>query len=134
MLFLLALANYVYKVCGLSNAARKTGPEKHPMIIEMRTYTLRPGTLAEYIKLYEDKGLAVHREILGNLLGYFKTEIGDINQVVHLWGYASFEDRAQRRAKLAENAQWQGFLKAAQPYFVTQKNQLLTGTNFSPIR
>ncbi|MGE0340874.1 MAG: NIPSNAP family protein [Xanthobacteraceae bacterium] len=104
------------------------------MLIEMRTYTLKPGTAAEYIKLYEEKGLRVHRETLGNLIGYFTTEIGDINQIVHLWGYSSFEDRAARRGKLAVNEEWKSFLKAAQPYFVTQKIQLLRGTEFSPIK
>lgn len=104
------------------------------MLIEMRTYTLQPGKMAVYLKLYEEKGMRVHRETLGNLIGYFTTEIGDINQVVHLWGYESFEDRQQRRLKLAANAEWQDFMKAAQPYFVTQQTQLLRGTNFSPIK
>ena len=104
------------------------------MIVEIRTYTMKPGTIAEYIKLYEEKGLRVHREALGNMIGYFTTEIGDINQIVHLWGYSSFEDRAARRNKLAANEEWRGFLKAAQPYFVTQKIQLLRGTDFSPIK
>lgn len=38
---------------------------------------------------------------LGRLLGYFITEIGELNAVVHLWGYDSFEERARRRAALA---------------------------------
>ena len=36
--------------------------------------------------------------ILGRLIGYFQTEIGDLNHVVHLWAYDSLEDRAARRA------------------------------------
>ena len=104
------------------------------MLVEMRTYSLKPGTVAEYVKLYEEKGSRVHREILGNLIGYFTTEIGDINQVVHLWGYTSFEDRHRRRGILAANDEWRGFLKAAQSYFVTQETKLLRGTSFSPIK
>ena len=104
------------------------------MLVEMRTYTLKPGSIATYLKLYEEKGMRVHREILGNLIGYFTTEIGDINQVVHLWGYASFEDRQLRRARLATNEEWQAFLKAAQPYFEKQENKLLNCASFSPIQ
>lgn len=104
------------------------------MLVEMRTYTLKPGSIPAYLKLYEEKGMRVHREILGNLIGYFTTEIGDINQVVHLWGYSSFEDRQSRRAKLAKNEDWQGFLKAAQPYFEKQENKILNCTSFSPIQ
>jgi hypothetical protein len=104
------------------------------MLIEMRTYTLKPGSAASYLQLYEDKGLTVHRRILGNLLGYFSTEVGAINQVVHLWGYDSFEERQRRRAELSKNAEWQQFLQLALPYFVDQQTQFLNGTRFSPIR
>lgn len=104
------------------------------MIVEMRTYTLKPGSAAAYLKTYEEKGLEVHRRILGNLIGYFSTEIGNINQVVHLWGYDSFEDRQRRRAELVKNSEWQAFLELALPYFVNQEIKLLTGTRFSPIQ
>jgi hypothetical protein len=104
------------------------------MIIEMRTYTLKAGSTAAYLKLYEDKALEVHRRTLGNLIGYFSTEVGNINQVIHLWGYDSFEDRQRRRAELAKDEAWQEFLQFAFPYFVSQETKLLNGTSFSPIR
>jgi hypothetical protein len=104
------------------------------MIIEMRTYTLKAGSTAAYLKLYEDKALEVHRRTLGNLIGYFSTEVGNINQVIHLWGYDSFEDRQRRRAELAKDEAWQDFLQFAFPYFVSQETKLLNGTPFSPIR
>lgn len=104
------------------------------MLIEMRTYTLQAGTVPEYLKLYEEFGLPVHRRILGTLLGYFITEIGDINQVVHLWGYDSFEERQRRRSVLAEDEEWRAFLAKALPYFVHQETRLLRGASFSPIR
>ena len=31
----------------------------------------------------------LQQRILGNLIGYFTTEIGMLNQSVHLWGYTS---------------------------------------------
>lgn len=57
------------------------------MIVEQRTYTLHPGALPELLDTYEREGMAVHRRILGNMIGYFYTEIGPLNQIVHLWGY-----------------------------------------------
>ena len=58
------------------------------MIVEMREYTLHAGEVPVYLELYEREGLAVQREILGHLVGYYATEIGDaLNQVVHLWAY-----------------------------------------------
>ena len=76
------------------------------MIIEHRTYNIKPGALQELMDLYEKEGMDVHRSILGNQLGYFYTEIGPLNQIVHLYGYKSLDDRAERRARLAKNETW----------------------------
>ena len=59
------------------------------MIVEERCYTVRPGTVALYYKDYDPRGLGIQTRILGNLIGYFHTEIGELNQIVHLWGYES---------------------------------------------
>ena len=68
------------------------------MIVEQRTYTLFPGKTLEYLRLYESEGMAIQTRILGRLVGYFTTEIGPLNQIIHMWGYDSFEERARRRA------------------------------------
>ena len=57
------------------------------MIVEERCYTMKPGTVELYYRDYDARGLKVQARILGNLIGYFHTEIGELNQVVHLWGY-----------------------------------------------
>ena len=63
------------------------------MIVEERIYTCHPGKARRYIEMYEAEGLAIQRPILGNLIGYFTSDIGPLNQVIHLWAYESMEDR-----------------------------------------
>jgi hypothetical protein len=104
------------------------------MIVEMRTYSLKSGSLGEWLRLYEERGLPVHKQILGNLIGYFNTEIGDINEVIHMWGFDSFEDRQRRRGILSQNADWRDFLSLALPLIQTQQIKLLNCATFSPIR
>ena len=60
------------------------------MIVEQRTYTLHPGKVPEYLRLYQAEGMAIQTRILGRMVGYFTTEIGPLNQIVHMWGYDSF--------------------------------------------
>jgi hypothetical protein len=50
------------------------------MIYEMRTYRLKTGTLATYLKLVEEEGIAIQKSYLGELVGYFFSEIGALNQ------------------------------------------------------
>jgi hypothetical protein len=104
-----------------------------PMFVEERTYTLQPGKTADYLKAYEEVGLGVQRAILGNLIGYFTTEIGILNQVVHMWGYESLNDRQERRKKLYENPIWQNYVRTIRPWVMNQENRILVPTSFSPV-
>jgi hypothetical protein len=104
------------------------------MIIEHRTYTLYPGKISEYLRVYLPEPLELQRKVLGNLLGYFSVEAGTLNQFVHLWGYESFEDRARRRAQLLAEPLWQQYLAKALPLIQRQESKILLPTTFSPIK
>jgi hypothetical protein len=103
------------------------------MIVEERIYTLVPGKTAEYFKNYEELGLPVQLPILGNLIGYFATEFGPLNQVIHIWGYDSFEERTRRRTELFQSEAWLAYLAKNRGNIVSQENKFLTPAPFSPI-
>jgi NIPSNAP len=102
------------------------------MIIDHRTYTVAHGRMQEYLERYEQVGLPIQLRHLGRLLGYYVSEIGPLNQCVHLWAYESLADREQRRARMAADAEWQAFLQANAGILIQQKNKLLKPTQFSP--
>ena len=104
------------------------------MIIDERTYTIHIGKIPEYLKLYQAEGLEIQKRTLGNLIGYFVTEIGTLSTVVHLWAYDSMEDRAQRRATQAKDPAWQAYLAKMQPLVTAMENRILAPTSFSPLR
>jgi hypothetical protein len=104
------------------------------MIIEERNYSIVPGQLGNYLKIYTDGPLDLQKRILGNLIGYFTTEIGGLSKLVHHWGYASFEERAERRTLLAREPQWQAYLEACTPLIQKMENRILLPTDFSPIQ
>ena len=96
------------------------------MIIDLRTYTVAPGKVAAYLDLYEREG---------EPLGYYLSEIGTLNQVVHIWKYESMADRERRRAELERDPDWIAFRKksAEGGYLVHQENRILKPTKFSPL-
>jgi hypothetical protein len=106
------------------------------MIVEERCYVIKGDyTAAMYLELYRNTGaLELQKRILGNMLGYFVTEIGELNSLVHLWGYDSFEERARRRALLNNEPVWHDYLAKIRPMLHTMNNRLLTPTDFSPIK
>src|ERR1700738_4512370 len=72
------------------------------MIYEVRTYTLRPGTVAEFEERYA-KRLPL-REKHSKLGGFWHTEFGPLNQVVHVYPYDDLRHRTTGRAAMAQDA------------------------------
>ena len=66
-------------------------------LYELRTYTLHVGKMAEAVKLYQEIGFPALQKGGQDkkLVGYFQSDTGTINQLVHLW---KFDDDADRRA------------------------------------
>lgn len=103
------------------------------MIVEQRTYRFKPGAVPQFMTLYEAKGLALQKRVLGNLLGYFVTELGPLNETVHLWGYDSLDERSRRRAALMAEPEWRAFLAEILPLLESQESKILLPTGFSPL-
>ncbi len=104
------------------------------MIVEMRTYKIRPGELQNFIKIYDEEIREIHTKILGNQIGFFYTEIGDINEVVHLYGYESYEDRQARRITLSKQPEFISYLNKVKNIIIEMQNKLMIPTDFSKIK
>ncbi len=96
------------------------------MIYELRTYTVKPGTLGDMVKAASTVSRDIRGDEYGKLEGYWSTEIGPLNQVMHLWSYSDFEERARLRAELSRNPRWGGeYLPLIRPLLVRQDVRLL---------
>jgi hypothetical protein len=104
------------------------------VIVEQRDYHVFTGKLNELVRIYEEEGIAIQQEILGGLIGVFTTDVGALSTFTSMWGYDSFAEREQRRARLQADDRWRGFLARIQPLIHTQQNRILLPTAFSPIR
>jgi hypothetical protein len=98
--------------------------------VDMRVYTMHPGKLADYFKLYGAEGLEPQVKNLGACLGYYGSDIGEQNQIVHLWGYKDIEDREKRRAAMFADPAWMKYLGQARPLFAHQTNVILKPAPF----
>ena len=103
------------------------------MFYEVRTYQLKNGGIPEYLKVVGDQGIAIQKRHLGRLIAYFHSEIGAINQIMHIWEFASLDDRQARRAALAADPQWQAFLPKIRDLILTGDNRIMSAAEFSPI-
>jgi hypothetical protein len=104
------------------------------LIVEERTYHVYTGKLPELVRLYAEEGTHVQQEHLGNLVGAFTVDVGDVSTIVHLWGYESYAERERRRALLQADQRWKDFLTKIQPLIHTQRTRILLPTSYSPVR
>ena len=96
------------------------------MIHELRTYTLVPGGVREYLRLYNESGREIQQRLLGNLVALLTPESGDLNQLVYLWAFESHDERARRRAQLMADAGFADFRKSVRHLLVRQESRLLS--------
>ncbi|WP_047153882.1 NIPSNAP family protein [Aneurinibacillus tyrosinisolvens] len=104
------------------------------MIHEMRTYSVKIGKTQEYLQLFEEIGLAIISKY-AKLVGYWYTEIGELNQIIHIWEYESLDLRAERRKALYSDPEWlEEFIPKAMPLLEKQESKILYPAAFSPIK
>jgi hypothetical protein len=104
------------------------------VILEERTYVIKPGEVQAYLERYERHGKPIHWQYLGEPVGWFVTDAGELNQVVHLWRYASMAEREARRAALYADPGWNAYRAQAGERVVHQSNRIMRPTAFSPMR
>jgi hypothetical protein len=96
------------------------------MLYELRTYTVKPGTLGDIVKAASTVSRDVRGDNYGKLEGYWFTEIGPLNQVMHMWSYESFDERTRLRGELAKNPRWNNeYIPLIRPIVVRQDIRLL---------
>ena len=74
------------------------------MIHEIRTYDLKPRSTEEFGR--RTAACLPYRLELSSLGGFWYTEVGPLNQVVHLWPYEDLNQRADVRQRAVAGGGW----------------------------
>src|SRR3954469_9723067 len=97
------------------------------MIVEMRTYTLKPGSQATVIERFGNALPA--RTKLSPLAAFWATAVGPLNQVIHVWTYA---DSAERDRIRAEASKREGWPPAISDFIVDMETKIMLPAPYSP--
>jgi len=97
------------------------------MIYEFRTYDLRPGSLQEVLKRFGDG--YEHRAKYSQLAAFLYTEIGPLNQILHIWPYADLGERERVRAEAVKDPNWPPKIHE---FIVHQQSEIFVPFPFGP--
>ena len=97
------------------------------MIYELRTYTVRQGTVQDVANNAATVSRSIRGDNYGKLEGYWVSDIGPLNQVMHLWSYTDLNERARLRAELSKNPRWTNeYLPLTRPHLLRQEVRLMS--------
>jgi glucan biosynthesis protein len=103
------------------------------VIVEERDYLLVPGGAARYLEVWHRLGRYPQVRHLGEPIGVYTVDIGQLNTIVYLWQYADIGDRSRRRGRLAADVGFAQFRKQVRDLVVTQSNRLLVPSDLPPL-
>ena len=106
------------------------------MYIDHRTYNFFPGKMQAWIDAYERLAWPLQQKYLGRCLGFFRSDIGPLNQVVHLWAYDSLDDRQARRDAMMKDPAWPDFTREVERLgcLQSQEIKILVPVKFPPVK
>ena len=102
------------------------------MLLDVRTYTCKPGTIKKHLEVYEQFGKAPQTKHLGQPIAYLVTETGNVNQYVHIWGYDNAGDREAKRAAMWSDPDWITYTQESAKLgaLINQENKLMRPVDF----
>ena len=97
------------------------------MIYEVRAYTWKPGTVAEFESRFEQRH--PYREKHSKPGAFWHTEMGPLNQVIHVWEYDDLKHRTEAREAADHDPDLQR-IPGGREFVVEQQSDIVTPAPF----
>ncbi len=104
------------------------------MIYDFRMYTLKPGATQDYMAAVRELALPIRQKHGVKLAGWYYSEVGELNQVVHIWAFNDEAHMAEAKGKVAADPDWTGkYLPRVHGLIESQKTYLMMSPDFAPV-
>ncbi|CAH1270780.1 NIPSNAP3B [Branchiostoma lanceolatum] len=115
-----------------SSAALRSSGDGPSKVYELRTYHVKPALFWEFMEILEEK---VHlRMDMSKMVGFWRVDMGGLNQVVHLWEYDDFAHRTAVAKTRSAHTGWMSTLNKLLPTVEHQDNALLLPLPWSQLK
>ena len=101
------------------------------MIYDMRTYDIAMGKTPEYMAAVREVALPVRESYGVKLAGWYYTDIGALNKVVHIWAYRDFAHFEEAREAFRTDERWlNDYVPRVKGIVLRQENQIMRASDF----
>lgn len=105
------------------------------MIYELRTYRCAPGRKNDVLARFRDHTMGFFREYGIHVVGFWETVVGEVDELVYITRYDSWEEREKRWGMFQKDPEWQRVREQSHARGViveSIRTALLQATDFSP--
>ena len=101
------------------------------MIYDMRTYDIAMGKTPEYMAAVREIALPVRESYGVKLAGWYYTDVGALNKVVHIWAYRDYAHFEEAREAFRNDERWlNDYVPRVKGIILRQENQLMRASDF----
>ena len=105
-------------------------PNLEQGVYEMRQHTVVPSKLEQFSHRFQ-QGVE-DRNKYSQLIGFWYSDFGELNQVYQLWHYRSPDERLKIREKSEQDEMWKETIRDSKLFLSSMSSKLLVPTKFSP--
>lgn len=99
-------------------------------LVDHRIYTIRLRKMPEFLEVFGTLAMPILQETLGHPLGFYVSQVGPLNQFVHLWAYADLADYEARGLRRDAHPDFPAYLQASEHLIVAQETRLIRQVAF----
>ena len=104
------------------------------MVFDYRTYTFRPGGIPDYMSAVEEVAIPIRKRHGVKLAGWYYSEVGDLNQVTHIWAFNDMKHLKDAKDAVAADPEWTGtYIPRVRGLLVAQNTYLMNTAEFGPV-
>ena len=97
----------------------------------MRTYDIAMGKTPEYMAAVREVALPVRESYDVKLAGWYYTDIGALNRVVHIWAYRDYAHFEEAREAFRTDERWVNeYVPRVKGIVLRQENQIMRASDF----
>jgi hypothetical protein len=103
------------------------------MVFDFRVYTVKHGTIPDYIDAVRELALPIRQRYGIKLAGWYTPDVGELNKIVHIWAYRDLAHLKEARAQFTSDPDWlEKYVPRVTPHLVSQQNYLMRSLDFAP--
>lgn len=102
----------------------RTDVLKRPLV-DHRIYTIRLRKMPEFLEVFNRLAMPILMQTLEHPVGFYVSQVGPLNQFVHLWSYESLADYERRSIARDTHPDFAAYLTASEHLIEAQETRLI---------